>query len=129
MYNAVLFDRALLTIGNITLLAGFMFLSGWMATLKFFSPIPLDFNFTGNWWHRSRATGLFWLGFALILMRWAFLGFVVEAAGLVLLFARFGKPVVRLLRSIPVISGVLALPGISVIVGLIDDTSTDRPKP
>lgn len=125
---AVLFDRALLTIGNITLLAGFAFLSGWMATLRFFSPIPLDLNFSGNWWHRSRATGLFWVGLVLILFRWAFVGFLVEAAGLILLFARFGKPVVRLLRSIPFVGAVLDLPGISFVIGLVDDAAPDRPK-
>jgi len=126
--SAVLFDRALLAIGNILLLSGFPFLSGVAATLRFFSPIPVNLDFSGNWWHRARAAGLFWAGFVLVLLRWGLVGMVLEVAGLLLLFARFGKPLVRIGRSLPVIGPLLELPGVAFVVGLIDDSAhADRP--
>ncbi|KAA0167516.1 hypothetical protein FNF31_00954 [Cafeteria roenbergensis] len=127
--SLLLFDRALLTIGNLLFLSGFPFLSGPWATLAFFSPIPLNLDFSGPWWHRARAAGCFWLGFILVLARWTLVGMLVEVVGIVLLFARFAKPLVRIGQSIPLLGSLLQLPGVVWLVNIIDDEAgRARPK-
>lgn len=66
----LLFDRALLAMGDILFLIGITLLLGPARTFTFFA-------------RRQKWKGTlgFWLGILLILMRWPFVGFVVQCYG------------------------------------------------
>lgn len=71
----LLFDRALLAMGNILFLIGITLLLGPSRTFLFFA--------RRQKWRGSLA---FWAGILLILMRWTFSGFLVECVGIFYLF-------------------------------------------
>lgn len=70
-----LFDRALLAMGNILFLIGITLLLGPQRTFLFFARRQ-------KW----RGSAAFWAGIFLILMRWTFIGIVLEAVGIFYLF-------------------------------------------
>lgn len=71
----LLFDRALLAMGNVLFLVGITLLLGPQRTFVFFA--------RRNKWRGSLA---FWAGVLLILMRWPLVGFAVELFGIFVLF-------------------------------------------
>lgn len=71
----LLFDRALLAMGNILFLLGITLLLGPTRTFLFFA--------RRSKWRGSLA---FWAGVLLILVRWTLVGFAVECYGLFVLF-------------------------------------------
>ncbi|GAB7363160.1 hypothetical protein MBLNU230_g3444t1 [Neophaeotheca triangularis] len=91
------FDRALLAMGNILFLLGITLLLGPSRTFLFFA--------RKQKWRGSLA---FWAGVGLILMRWTFVGFVVECYGIFVLFGEFFKTIAGFAYNIPVVGPYLA---------------------
>lgn len=94
-----LFDLGLLALGNILFLIGIVLIIGPLRTLSFFSR-P----------NKIRGTVCFAVGIILILMKHAFIGFMLELAGILGLFGDFFGTIVQFLRSMPVIGPVLSHP-------------------
>ncbi|KAK6199290.1 Got1/Sft2-like family-domain-containing protein [Scheffersomyces amazonensis] len=93
------FDSGLLALGNILFLVGLVLIIGPQRTVTFFTrPTKL------------RGTLCFALGILLILMKHAFIGFVLESFGILGLFGDFFGTIVQFLRSIPYIGDLLSHP-------------------
>jgi hypothetical protein len=123
---AVFFDATLMAVGNLLFVAGFPFLAGVNAALKFFAPIPFGADATpSSWMHKLRSAGLFWLGFLLVLFRWGVLGMLIELVGMTLLFSRFLRPLVQFSRSLPGIGPLLQSSTVDWLVGFAEAA----PKP
>ncbi|CCE61621.1 hypothetical protein TPHA_0A05470 [Tetrapisispora phaffii CBS 4417] len=99
------FDRALLALGNILFLAGIYLIIGPAKTYVFFSKPT-----------KRRGSVLFLFGIFLILVKWTFIGFVIELLGIMGLFGDFFGIIVQFLRSLPVIGPILSHPAVSPIV-------------
>ncbi|KAK3724113.1 Golgi Transport [Vermiconidia calcicola] len=93
----LLFDRALLAAGNILFLIGITLLLGPSRTFLFFARRQ-------KW----RGSAAFWIGIALILVRWTFVGFMVEMVGIFYLFGEFFKTMAGFAYNIPVVGPYLA---------------------
>ncbi|SCU86634.1 LANO_0C08680g1_1 [Lachancea nothofagi CBS 11611] len=96
------FDRALLALGNILFLIGLLLIIGPQKTYTFFSR-P----------NKRRGSIFFVLGILMILMKWTFVGFLVECLGIVGLFGDFFAVIVQFLRSLPIIGTALSHPAIA----------------
>ncbi|KAF2487902.1 Got1/Sft2-like family-domain-containing protein [Neohortaea acidophila] len=92
-----LFDRALLAMGNILFLIGITLLLGPQRTFLFFARKQ-------KW----RGSAAFWAGVLLILIRWTFVGILVEAVGIFYLFGEFFKTLAGFAYGIPIIGPYLA---------------------
>lgn len=93
------FDRALLALGNILFLLGVLLIIGPEKTYVFFSRES-----------KRRGSFLLFSGVILILMKWTFIGFMVESLGIVGLFGDFFGIIVQFLRSLPLIGPILSHP-------------------
>lgn len=93
----LLFDRALLAMGNILFLIGITLLLGPQRTFVFFARRQ-------KW----RGTLAFWSGILLILLRWPLVGFVVQCYGMFILFGEFFKTIAGFAYNIPVVGPYLA---------------------
>ena len=62
---------------------------------------------------KVRGSALFFAGFLLVMMRWGFIGVLIEAFGFLNLFGSFLPTVLMFLRQVPFLSRVLDLPGLS----------------
>ena len=100
-----LFDRALLTLGNILFLIGVLLIIGPARTYTFFAR-PAS----------RRGSILFVVGLTLILFKWTFTGFVLESLGIVGLFGNFFSVIVQFLRSLPVVGPLLSHPAVAPVV-------------
>ncbi|QLQ77808.1 hypothetical protein HG537_0A00550 [Torulaspora globosa] len=100
-----LFDRALLALGNILFLAGVLLIIGPQKTYIFFSRPA-----------KRRGSLFLALGVVLILLKWTFIGFLVESLGIIGLFGDFFGVVVQFLRSLPLIGPLLSHPALAPIV-------------
>ena len=98
---ALLFDRALLTLGNISFMAGLSFLLGPMKTFQFF-------------FRREKIISsiAFFGGVTLIIWGYSFLGFISQVYAVWRLFAAFLPNIFQALRLIPGMSVILSLPGL-----------------
>lgn len=83
--------------GNILFLVGITLLLGPQRTFLFFA--------RKQKWRGSTA---FWAGILLILMKWTFVGFLVECVGIFYLFGEFFKTMAGFAYNIPVIGPYLA---------------------
>lgn len=63
-----------------------------------------------------RGIVLFFLGIALVLRRNTFIGFLVEAVGMVAMFGAFLPIVVQFLRGMPIVGPIVSAPGVSAVV-------------
>ena len=118
----MLFDKGLLAIGNLFCIAGFVLCVGFERTGRFFGQVE-----------RLKGTACFLGGIFILLLGWPVIGIILEVYGFVTLFGGF-MPMVRhfhwimhciklynllfiqainFLRCVPVVSTLLALPGIS----------------
>ena len=97
----LLFDRALLALGNILFLAGFAFLSGLQRTIKFFADVQ-----------RLRFTVPFLGGVCMVMAGWTITGMIVETFGFFNLFKNFFPVVLVWLRHVPFVGQILNMPGI-----------------
>ncbi|KAK4495871.1 hypothetical protein PRZ48_013139 [Zasmidium cellare] len=93
----LLFDRALLAMGDILFLVGITLLLGPQRTFLFFARKQ-------KW----RGSAAFWAGILLILLRWPFVGFVVQCYGMFILFGEFFKTIAGFAYNIPVVGPYLA---------------------
>nr|XP_016455963.1 PREDICTED: vesicle transport protein GOT1B [Nicotiana tabacum]XP_016455970.1 PREDICTED: vesicle transport protein GOT1B [Nicotiana tabacum] len=93
------FDRGLLALGNILLLAGVALLLGWHSTLQLFKV-----NYKG--------TISFMLGLLLIFVRWPVVGIIVEIYGCIVLFGCFWPSIKVFLFQIPVFGWILQYPAL-----------------
>lgn len=58
---------------------------------------------------KARGTAAFFIGLSLILMRWTFIGFLVEAYGIIILFGDFLGTIASFARGIPVVGPYIGL--------------------
>lgn len=93
------FDSGLLAFGNILFVIGIILIIGPQRTVTFFTRPT-----------KIRGTVCFGIGIALILMKWSFLGFLIESFGILGLFGDFFGTIVQFLRSIPYIGDLLSHP-------------------
>ncbi|OAL43583.1 Got1-domain-containing protein [Pyrenochaeta sp. DS3sAY3a] len=91
------FDRAMLAMGNILFLIGLTLIIGTTKTVAFFARKQ-------KW----KGTLAFVLGISLILMRWAFFGFVIELYGILVLFGDFFATIAGFVGNIPVVGPYIA---------------------
>jgi hypothetical protein len=105
-----LFERTLLSIGNLSFMVGLCFLLGLQKTFRFF-------------FRREKkvASSAFFAGFLLVLFGWALIGTVVEMYGFWKLFSAFLPNVIQSLKFVPGMSVVLSLPGIRNLVDYAND--------
>ncbi|KAG9392457.1 Vesicle transport protein Got1/SFT2-like [Carpediemonas membranifera] len=95
----MLFDRGFLVIGNFLFICGVPLILGLQKTAKFF-------------FKRSKVVGTtcFFLGILLILVRWPFIGFMVEVFGALNLFGPFASMALMVLRNAPYVGPFFRLP-------------------
>ncbi|ODV76379.1 Got1p [Cyberlindnera jadinii NRRL Y-1542] len=96
------FDSALLALGNLLFVIGVVLIIGPQKTVVFFTRST-----------KIRGTIFFVLGIVLILMKWSFVGFIVEAIGILQLFGDFFAVIITFLRSMPIIGPILSNPYIA----------------
>ncbi|EDV20200.1 uncharacterized protein TRIADDRAFT_61346 [Trichoplax adhaerens] len=94
----MLFDKALLAVGNILFLSGIGMVIGLARTYSFFFQR-----------HKMKGTVCFFLGIVIVIFGWPVVGMVIEAG--------FLPVVINFLRRVPIVGTFLNLPGIS---GVID---------
>lgn len=83
--------------GNVLFLIGLTLIIGPAKTAAFFARRQ-----------KLRGTAAFAAGIALILLRWALVGFVVEAYGLAVLFGDFLVTIAGFVRAVPVVGPYIA---------------------
>ena len=62
---------------------------------------------------KIKGTAAFFGGILVLLLGWPILGMIIEMYGFVALFGGFFPMAIKFLRCVPVVSTILALPGIS----------------
>ncbi|KAK5998398.1 Protein transport protein GOT1 [Cladobotryum mycophilum] len=92
------FDRAMLAMGNILFLIGLTIIIGPQKTMLFFARKQ-----------KAKGTAAFFAGLTLILLRWTFIGFLVETYGIVILFGDFLGTIASFARSLPVVGPYVGL--------------------
>ncbi|ORY45842.1 putative GOT1-membrane protein required for ER to Golgi transport [Leucosporidium creatinivorum] len=95
----MLFDGALLALGNILFVAGLPLIIGPRKTFYFFARR-----------NKLRGTFCFVTGIVLVFVKYPFIGMIVETFGFLNLFGDFFPVVVSFLRQVPVIGTFLSLP-------------------
>ncbi|KAF5123787.1 Protein transport protein GOT1 [Metarhizium anisopliae] len=88
------FDRAM----YILFLIGLTIIIGPQKTLLFFARKQ-----------KAKGTAAFFAGLTMILMRWTFIGFLVEAYGIVILFGDFLGTIAGFARGIPVVGPYIGM--------------------
>ncbi|XP_058793095.1 vesicle transport protein GOT1B [Phymastichus coffea] len=112
----LLFDKALLALGNILFIAGLGCVIGPRRTLSFFFQR-----------HKIRATVAFIGGIIVVMMGWPIVGMIFETYGFVLLFSGFLPVAINFLRRVPILGTFLNMPGISLILDrLAGDSNRTR---
>ncbi|PSN67542.1 Got1-domain-containing protein [Corynespora cassiicola Philippines] len=91
------FDRAMLAMGNILFLIGLTCIIGPQKTALFFARRQ-------KW----QGTLAFACGILLILMRWAFFGFIIECYGILVLFGDFFATIAGFVNNVPVVGPYIA---------------------
>ena len=111
----LMFDSAMIAIGNVMFLLGLYFSIGFSRTLALFARRD-----------RIRGTICFFLGIALVLMRWGLTGMILEGFGFVNLFGNFLPTVLSFARQIPYIGSLLDLPVVADVVDMIAGKSLPK---
>lgn len=86
-----------LAMGNILFLIGLTLIIGFQKTLSFFARRQ-------KW----KGTAAFTAGIVLILLRWAFFGFLIELYGILVLFGDFFATIAGFVGNIPVVGPYIA---------------------
>jgi hypothetical protein len=94
-----LFDSALLALGNLLFIIGVILIIGPQKTVVFFTRPQ-----------KIRGSICFVVGILLILCKWSFFGFIVEAVGILQLFGDFFGVIISFMRQLPVIGPILSHP-------------------
>ncbi|KAH7888618.1 vesicle transport protein [Phlebopus sp. FC_14] len=95
----LLFDAALLALGNLLFLSGLTLIIGPQKTFYFFARKQ-----------KLRGTACFFGGLSLVFFRYTFIGMIIETFGFLNLFGDFFPVVVTFLRQLPFIGNLLSLP-------------------
>ena len=101
----MLFDSALLAIGDILFLCGLALTIGLSRTVKFFTRKE-----------RWRGIVCFLGGIVLVFMKYTIIGMIVQSFGFLNLFGSFFPVAVAFLRQTPIVGPALSLPVVSDIV-------------
>merc|ERR1712166_388565 len=105
----MLFDRALLAMGNVLFLAGVCTITGMEQTYNFFFRID-----------RLRGTTCFFAGIIVVVFGWPVCGMLLESFGFINLFGNFFPVALKFAQSLPVIGDVFMLlekiPSVAVIM-------------
>jgi Got1/Sft2-like family len=96
-----LFDSALLALGDIMFLIGLVLTIGMSRTIRFFSRPD-----------RMRGIVTFFGGIFLVLIRWPFLGMMLQLYGLVYLFGQFFPIIGQTMKDTPVVGQVFQIPAV-----------------
>lgn len=105
---AMFLDSVLMSIGNLMFLGGIPMILGIAKTKNLFlRPSSRKGSIT------------FAVGIFLVLFRWPFFGFVLQAFGFLNLFGDFFPGLLRFARALPVIGNILNMPFIASIVDAI----------
>jgi hypothetical protein len=112
----LIFDRFLLSIGNVSFLMGLCFLLGLQKTGRFFLRKE-----------KAVGTGTYFTGIALILYGWAFFGFLIQLYGFWKLFSSFIPNVIQSLKMIPGVNVIFNMPGIGMILNKVNDSQKRLP--
>uniref|UniRef100_A0A7S3JN59 Vesicle transport protein n=1 Tax=Aureoumbra lagunensis TaxID=44058 RepID=A0A7S3JN59_9STRA len=116
-----LFDKFLLSLGNIMFLAGLLITMGFSRSIRFFRKKIRDCGIRG--------VGCFFLGVSLVLIfRRPMLGMILESFGFLNLFANFFPIALQAMRQMPVIGPILDTPGISSIADKIAGVDQRRAR-
>ncbi|KPI83828.1 hypothetical protein ABL78_7133 [Leptomonas seymouri] len=91
---AMFLDSILLTMGNVFFVAGVAMVMGPTRCRTFF-------------FARRRASGCFFVGMVLVLLRWCFVGLCIEGFGALNLFGNFFPMIARVLESMPIIGPIV----------------------
>lgn len=92
-------DSAMLTVGNLLFVAGVALTMGPQRCKNFF----LDKR-------RRRPSICFFIGIVLVMVRWCFLGLLIQGFGGLNLFGNFVPMVIRVLESMPIIGPIMLHP-------------------
>ncbi|XP_012279398.1 vesicle transport protein GOT1B [Orussus abietinus] len=111
------FDKGLLAIGNLLFISGLACVIGPRRTLSFFFQR-----------HKAKASAAFLGGVIVVLMGWPLVGMIIETYGFVLLFSGFLPVAINFLRRVPILGTFLNMPGISRILDMLADTSSEVHK-
>jgi len=106
------FDGALLALGNLLFLSGLTLIIGPQKTFYFFARKQ-----------KIRGSLCFFGGIVLVLLKWPFVGIVVETFGFLNLFGDFFPVVITFLRQLPFVGTFLSLPYIQ---GFVDRLAGSR---
>eukprot|EP00796_Vickermania_ingenoplastis_P001852 gene1852-1131_t len=110
----MLLDSVLLTMGNLLFIAGIAVVMG-------------PKRFTNFFRLRMRASTFFFAGVFFVLMRWCWLGLMLQGFGALNLFGNFIPMVLRVLESMPLIGSFMSSPAMqSILRSLQLDTRTGR---
>ena len=108
----LLFDRALLAMGNLLFVSGVALTIGPMATVKFFLRK-----------RNRKGTAAFFGGFLLVLWGWAMVGMLLEGYGVIALFAGFLPTILIFLKRIPGLGKALDLPAVKNVLNKVSPAS------
>ena len=94
----LLFDSALIAIGNVLFFGGFPFIMGWRA-LDLFNPMK----------NKAHSIGILCLlgGFVLVLFKWSIIGLLAEAYGAYKMFGGFIPRAMGFLRNVNYIGPIV----------------------
>jgi hypothetical protein len=112
----LIFDRFLLSIGNVSFLMGLCFLLGLQKTGKFFLRKE-----------KAVGTSTYFAGIALILYGFAFFGFLLQLYGFWKLFSSFIPNVIQSLKMIPGVNVIFNLPVIGKFMNMVNDSQKRLP--
>jgi hypothetical protein len=111
----LMFDSAMIAIGNVMFLMGLYFSIGFSRTLALFARRD-----------RIRGTVCFFLGIVLVLLRWGLVGMLLEGFGFVNLFGNFLPTVLSFARQIPYLSVLLDLPVVADVLDMVAGKSLPK---
>jgi len=109
----LLFDSALLALGNILFLGGLFLIIGPQKTFYFFARK-----------NKLRGTACFLGGILLVFLKWPTIGVLVEMFGFLNLFGDFFPVILTFLRQLPFIGQFLSLPYIRPLVDRLAGSRT-----
>jgi len=113
----LLFDKGLLAIGNIFCIVGLFLVIGVEKSFRFFIQAE-----------RLKGSLCFFGGVFILLLGWPILGMIIEVYGFVTVFGGFFPMAINFLRCVPIVSSILALPGISGVCDSIVDRDQSRTR-
>jgi hypothetical protein len=111
----MLLDSAMLTIGNLLFISGVVMIMGLERCQSFFfAP------------HRRRATACFAVGIVLVVLRWCFVGLLVQGFGMLNLFGNFFPMALNVLEMTPVVGPLVRSDAVQRVLALLRLSAPER---